>query len=296
MSAPSPGVDKPQHERPQMAGGQGDLRRPIRPLLVLDVPALDFARELPPPYDVRPLAGWDALAESMAGAAPSALALVDPYAGASGVSPHLRELLARHPSVPVVAAVPPRPEGTGDVQALLEAGVSEIVDLGLERSVRTLWARLRAAHARPLKRRLEAELPCTSGAARHLLRAAAEVAVDGGGTAELARRFGAAPRAASAWCAREGLPAPRRLNAWMRVLLAAMLLEEPGRSVLGAARASGYATDHALRRALRTLVSADPATHPRDRLFAPAAARFNAELRACRERARERKKARRARV
>ena len=278
-------------------GQPDDPRTPVRPLLLLDAPALAFARELPPPYDVRPLRGWDALDGAMAEAPPSALALVDPYAGAAGVSPRVGELLARHPSVPIVAAVSLRPERTADVQALLKAGVSEIVDLELERSVRALWVRLRAAHARPLKRRVEAALSTyASEPARNLVRAAAEVAVDGGGAPELARRFGVEPRTVSAWCAREGLPAPRRLNAWMRVLLAAMLLEEPGRSVLSAARASGYATDHALRRALRTLVLADPATHPRDRLFAPGAARFNAELRACRDRARERKKARRARV
>jgi transposase-like protein len=76
----------------------------------------------------------------------------------------------------------------------------------------------------------------------------------------------------------------------MRVLLAAWLLEEPGRSVLNAARSAGYANDHALRRAMRELAGGDPSTLPREQLFETAAARMNDELRVLRERLRERRR------
>ncbi|HYJ79075.1 MAG TPA: helix-turn-helix domain-containing protein, partial [Longimicrobiaceae bacterium] len=178
---------------------------------------------------------------------------------------------------------------------LLEWGVSELLDLELEATPEALLPRLRGAHARPLKRRVEKMLSqYVSAYAGTLVRAACEVAVDGGGAPELAGRFGVEPRTIAAWCRREALPAPRRLQAWLRVLLAATLLEEPERSVTNAARCAGYANDHALRRAMRDLAGSDPSTLPRDRLFAAAAERFNAELRDLRELVRERRRAGRA--
>jgi hypothetical protein len=75
------------------------------------------------------------------------------------------------------------------------------------------------------------------------------------------------------------------------VLLAATLLEEDGRSVVNVARCAGYATDHALRRAMRELAGGDPSTVERTRLFDRAAERFNAELREHRERVREQRRA-----
>ena len=77
----------------------------------------------------------------------------------------------------------------------------------------------------------------------------------------------------------------------MRVLLAATLLEEDGRSVVNVARAAGYATDHALRRTMRELAGGDPSTVARGCLFEQAAERFNSELRECRERVRELRRA-----
>jgi methylphosphotriester-DNA--protein-cysteine methyltransferase len=180
--------------------------------------------------------------------------------------------------------------------ALYEWGVSEVLDLLLETSPGAVWQRLRATRARPLKRRVEGVLSSyASEYARNLVRAACEAAVDGGGAPELAALFGVEPRTASAWCRREGLPPPRRLLAWMRVLLAATLLEEDGRSVVNVARAAGYATDHALRRAMRELAEGDPSTVARGRLFEQAAERFNSELRECREHVREQRRALRVR-
>jgi transcriptional regulator GlxA family with amidase domain len=123
------------------------------------------------------------------------------------------------------------------------------------------------------------------------VRAACETVVDGGGAAELAGIFGVEARTVSAWCRREGLPPPRRLLAWTRVMLSATLLEEDGRSVVNVARSAGYATDHALRRAMRELIGGDPATVARAKLFDQAAERFNSELRDYRERVREQRRA-----
>jgi AraC-like DNA-binding protein len=269
------------------------VRTETRTLLLLDSPILQELHDLPG-YEARVVPDWDALEDAMTEAPPSTVALVDPYAGwrGGGPSPRVREVIVRHPSIPVVPVLKVRSERVKHVQKLLDWGVSEFLDLDLETHA-ALVRRLRGAHARPLKERVEAILSrYASEYARRLLWAACDVAVDCGTAPDLARRFGVGSRTMAAWCAREGLPSPRRLLAWLRVLLAATLLEEPDRSVLNAARAAGYATDHALRRAMRELIGGDPATLPRERLFTAAAERFGDELFALRERARERLRAR----
>jgi methylphosphotriester-DNA--protein-cysteine methyltransferase len=172
--------------------------------------------------------------------------------------------------------------------AVFEWGVSEVLDLVLETRPAAVQSRLRDGRARPLKRRVEAILsPYASENARNLLRAACEVAVERGAAPELAALFGADPRTVAGWCTREALPPPRRLLAWTRVLLAAMLLGEPGRSVVNSARGAGYATDHALRRAMRELVGEHPGSVPRAELLRLAMDRFVGELRDLRAAARE---------
>jgi hypothetical protein len=82
---------------------------------------------------------------------------------------------------------------------------------------------------------------------------------------------------------------PRRLLAWMRVMLSAPLREE-GRSVVNASRGAGYATDHALRRAMRELIGGDPSSLQRMEIFPLAIRTFNEELWKLREEARQRKR------
>jgi len=266
-----------------------------RLVLVTDSPALRRFAELPEEYAPRFVGGWDELAAEMESAPPSLTVLADAYLGrtpAQGPAPRLRELLWRRPSIPVIAALPLRDEWAEHASILFEWGVSEVLDLDLETSPGAVWQRLRGTRARPLKRRVEAVLSgYTSEYARNLVRAACETAVDGGGAADLSAIFGVEARTASAWCRREGLPPPRRLLAWTRVLLAATLLEEDGRSVVNVARSAGYATDHALRRAMREVAGGDPSTVERAHLFDRAAERFNAELREHRERVRELRRA-----
>ena len=274
-------------------------RTEVRTVLLLDSPALrpyhrlPHVPELQARYAIRVVPDWSALHDALRDAPPSTVAVVDPYhhtGDDDAPAARVYETLRRFPSVPLVAALDFRPGRAGEVKTLLEWGISEMVDLELERTLAAFLLRVRQAHARPLKRRMEAEIPRqVSANGLTLLRAAAEVAVDGGGALDVARLFGVETRTVAAWCEREGLPAPRRIQTWARTLLAAMLLEEPERSMVGVARACGYANDHALRRALRQLLGSE--VPPRERLFAAANARFRAGLREARESARERRTA-----
>ena len=251
-------------------------RAEFRFVLANPSPRVDVVRELPAPYVVHRVDGWDELRARLRTAPPSTLVLVDADAPGGGLDHRVRELIARFPMNPVVPVLELDPGRVGDLREVLGWGVSELVNFPAESLPGAVAHRLGSAHARPLKRRLEAVAPRTlSEDAMTLLYAAAEVAVDGGGAPELARRLGARPRTVAGWCAREGFPPPRRLQAWVRLLLAAALLEDPGRTVVGAALACGYSNDHSLRRALRELIGELP---PRARAYEAAAAAFAGEL------------------
>lgn len=260
------------------------------PVLVMEPSLRPLFAQLGEPYALTFDVGWEELEETLRAAPPATVVVVHPYAGERRF-PRVRDLLRRFPSVPVVAAMELRPELTGDVATLLGWGVSEVVWLGPESAPAALRARLRQAHARPFKRRIEGALsPYVGGEARVLLRAAAEVAVEQGQARELARKFGVGERTLTLRCTRADLPAPRQTQAWMRMLLACMLLDDPGRTVYSAAYASGYSTERSLRRAIRTSLGVDSTALRKAGAFDTAMSAFNDALREAREAGRERRK------
>lgn len=264
-----------------------------RPVLVMEPGLVPVFSATGAPFSVVGDVAWSELDAALRRAPATTLVVVDPYAGVRRGDrfPAVRDLLRRFPSVPVVAALELSPEMTGDVEMLLEWGVSEVVALGPESTGRALAARLRQAHARPFKRALERTLSPYAGAeARQILMAGAEVASEGGLAPELAARLGVTARTLTVRCARAELPAPRQVQAWLRLLLACVLLDDPGRTVYGAAYASGYQTDRSLRRAITTFLGVDSTALRRAGAFATAAEAFNAALRDAREAARDRRK------
>ena len=268
-------------------------QRNLRPVLAMQPLALDALDVLAPPYEPATATTWGELDALLAGAPPATVLVLDPYAGErpGELFPKVRDVLRRFPSLAVVAALELKRENVADVATLLDWGVSEVIDLAAERTPRAVQARLRQAHARPLKRRLEGALSSyVAPEARALLMAASEVAVEGGGAPELARRLSLSPRTLTERCARADLPPPRQLQAWMRILLACALLDDPGRTVYSAADACGYSTDRSLRRAVGTFLGADTTALRRQGAFTAAAKAFNAALREVREAGRERRK------
>ncbi|HLM69722.1 MAG TPA: hypothetical protein VK358_19420 [Longimicrobium sp.] len=257
-----------------------------RPVFLMEPGLLDVFREVEGPFALVSHVGWGELHDTLRTAPPSAMVVVDPYAGArSGERfPRVRELLRRFPSVPVVAAMELRRELAPEVNMLVEWGVSEVVALGHDVTPRALGRRLQQAHARPLKRALEPTFaPFMGSDARQILMAAAEVAADGGQAPELGTRLRVGTRTLTDRCMRADLPPPRYVQAWMRVLLACMLLDDPGRTVYGAAYASGFQTDRSLRRSITALLGVDSTTLRRSGAFKTAARSFNAMLREVRE-------------
>lgn len=266
--------------------------RRVRDLLIHDSPTLRRLLRINGGYAARGLQ-WDDLIAGAREAAPSTVLIVAPFDDPSFPvpNPRLPELIAASAGVvPVLALVPFQGAFTAAVRTLLDQGVTEIADVHLEASPDAIRPRLQAVHAQPLKRLVEPALSrFASTNTRTLVRAAAEVAVDGGTAVDLAERFRSTERTVSGWCAREALPQPRRLLAWLRLILALSLLESPHRSIAKAARGAGYSFDHSLRRAVRDMLGGD--APPRERTVSQALDAFAAELRSLREQRRQEKRA-----
>jgi AraC-like DNA-binding protein len=259
------------------------MRAILRPLLVLH-PDTGFRelvkRAVGKRFDVQQVFGWDELRDRTRSAPPAALALVDPYMEGGGeLAGGLRTLMLEFPSATVVAALELRPERYRDLRLLGVWGIAEVIARGEEDTAESIARRLRGIQGRPLQSLLERSLPAqTSGQARSILRAAAEVASAGGQANELARALFLSPRTLLRWCTRADLPPPRRILAWMRILLATELLDDPGRTVSSVAHACGYASDNSLRRALQDFLNTTPSTLRHDGAFSLAADLFIREL------------------
>lgn len=242
------------------------MRKIPRPLLLLhdDPVLLERLRTVARirRMELRRVPGWEELLDAVREAPASALLVVDPYVGvAPGGSPsiELAALLNRFPSLSVTAALAVRPGRLDDLRRLGEWGVVQILDLDEEVTAVGAGIRLLEVRGRPLRNLIERSLPAsTSGAARSILSTAATVVAEGGTGADLARSMYITTRTLTRWCRRAGLPPPKRLLAWMRVLLAAELLDDPGRTVSDVALACGYSADSSLRHVFRTFLEKTP--------------------------------------
>ncbi len=272
------------------------MQRLPRPLLLLH-PDRAFRDRLRPvvsaPHVLRPIPGWDALRAALRTAPPGSVAVVDPYAEGDGeLCTALRDILRDFRSATVVAAHRFEPVHYGDLRTLGQWGIAELICIGREDTRAALGRRLRAVQARPIERVLRPSLSrAFSGRARTLLTAAAETVVRGGQAPELAAALELKERTLLRWCERADLPPPRRLLAWIRVLLACDLLDDPGHTLSSAARSCGYAADMPLRRAIRNLVGEEPQALREEGALSVASRAFTRELHALREQGRESRRA-----
>lgn len=212
-------------------------------------------------HELRRLDDWEALLASAGTAPASAMIVVDPFHGSTQgqVAPGLTRLLDELPSLAVTAVTGIAPGTQEAVRRLGALGVVQVVDLEEEDTVVALGQRLASARGRPLRGLMDRALPDdTSGAARAILAAATSIVAEGGQGQDLADALNVTTRTVSRWCRRAALPPPKRLLAWMRVLLAAELLDDPGRRISEVAAACGYAADSSLRHTLRTFVGMTP--------------------------------------
>lgn len=233
-------------------------------------------------FTLRTLPDWDVLLREAHTSPPTTLAVVDPYAGqpdTSSLAPQLCDLLRDSPGVGVVAALLPAPGRPEHLRTLGEWGVSEVLLLERLGAPAALLATLASARGRSLQRLVRRVVPSSlPGAARRILLAAAQAVAAGGHSSDLARALCVCEMTVTRRCHRLHLPPPRRLLAWVRVLLAAELLDGGGRSLQGVAYACGYAAESGLRGALRELLGATATELRRRGAFEAASRAFTREL------------------
>ncbi|HEX8431836.1 MAG TPA: hypothetical protein VF625_11125 [Longimicrobium sp.] len=251
------------------------------PLYILASPRLAAYHVPYRTFRVLPIDNWTAAFEIARDASPDSLMLVDPYLDdAAAPSPELFRLLATYPALSVLVALDLTSERVGDVREMLGAGISGIVNLRVDTTPEIAARHFHDAVARPFKRRLEDLLsPYVAPDARTILNAAAEIAVLGGGAAELAASFDVTPKTLTGWCVEAGLPRTRQLQLWMRLLLATLLLEDRGRTLHKAAVAAGYAAERSLRRAAEQMLGTGPKMLREPGALEQVARGFNEELR-----------------
>lgn len=274
------------------------MRRANRPLLLLH-PDADFRNRVVQAGGAHfaswVVSEWGPLRDAVRDAPPTVVVVVDPYAGGEegGISQQLVSLLREFPWASVVAALRTRPGEEGDVHALALLGISEVILLGVEDTPQGIRRTLRQAQGRFLKELLRRAIPpYLTGRGRIILMAAAEAISAGGHAPDLARALSVSTKTLARWCERCYLPPPRRLLAWIRVLLASRLLDDAERTVSSVARACGYTSDTALRRALLDFLGAGPTPLREAGAFAAASRAFVAELQELRDRGRERRRKR----
>lgn len=255
------------------------VRRPLivmHPDRVFQARVRDAARK---EFSIELLPDWEALGEALPRVSLAALVVVDPYLGSgAGLASELRWVIDRFPSVPVLAALEVNARRYADLRILGEWGVMEILLLD-EHDAAAIRHLLLVVRGRPLQSLLERALPAQlSGRAHSILHAAAAVAAAGGQSEDLARALHASLRTLLRWCDTEGLPPPRQTLAWMRILLTAEMLEDPGRSVENVATSCGYASDSGLRRAFSDLVATSPRALRKRGSFATVSGAFRRTL------------------
>lgn len=239
-------------------------------------------------YKTQFVEDWDGLRAALTESPPAALVIVDPYTRAYGteaeLAPELRSILWEFPTATVIAALEVKRGRVRDLRTLGEWGVKEVIALDEEDTVEAISRRLRSAQGRPLQSLLERSLPSNlSGRARALLMAAAEVVAEGGHGRDLASSLRLSERTLLRWAEQADLPPPRRVLAWMRVLLACELLDDPAQTVLSVAYTCGYASDSSLRRAVQEFTGVMLTQLRKQGAFATASEKFLAELEAARE-------------
>lgn len=246
-------------------------------------------------FRVQQVRGWEEPRDSLRRCSPDAVSVVAPYFETDDGSPsiRLRRLLLEFPSSPVITAFRVTEARLRDMQLLMRWGVAEVLDLSCELTGPALLRRLEAVRGHRMRLVLDRALPrVIPSRARALLADAAEVVAVGGRAPELAARLQTGERTLNRWCNKVDLPEPRRLLAWLRVLLAADMLCEGDRPVAAVARACGYASDSSLRNALRLVANTTPADVKAKGFHAVVAEPFAHELGKLRDRGDARSRAR----
>lgn len=277
------------------------MPRPLsRPLLLLtgseDLHA-DLGRVVERPFRLERVPDWAALKRVLALAPPTAVCFADATreGGGTALDEELRETAQGFPLVAIVACLRVASGGSDVLMTLRSWGVAEILDLDRDRSAAAVARRLQQVRGVWAQRLFRRALPRTlSVRGRALLEAAGDVAAQGGNVEALGEALGISRGTVTRWCGKAGVPEPRRMLSWIRLLVAAGGLEDPRRSIESVAGIAGFSSAASLKSTTKAFTAFSPTDLRRQGAFRVVARLARAEFRAAREAARRSKRYRNA--
>jgi AraC-like DNA-binding protein len=188
------------------------------------------------------------------------LMVVSPWdAAGDRVAPVLRQVRDRLPSVPIAIYCELTADAVREVVPLTKAGADEVIFHAADDHAAALWSRLLVSVSRHAADEALAALHSQlSPAAEPVISYCLTRAEAGISVAEVAEALQVHRKTLVNRMAAAGLPAPACLISWCRLLLAARLLEEPGRAVEQVALKLGFGSGAALRNMLRRYTGLRP--------------------------------------
>lgn len=273
------------------------MARPLNRLLVVLSDSEDLQRNLltvvTHPFVMQRVPDWKALRRVLGAAPHTAVCFVDALAKVGSdiaLVEDLREITREFPLVSVIACLSVAGGGREVLTTLQDWGVSEIIDLDRDKSPQVVAHRLNQVKGIWAQRLIRYALPRTLTArGRALLEAAAEVTSRGGSVKELGDILGVSRNTITRWCEKAGVPEPRRMFSWIRLLLAAHALEDRHRSIESVARMAGFASAGSLKSASVSYAGLPPSELRHQGAFATVARLAQLEFREARERSRQSK-------
>ncbi|MDQ3811804.1 MAG: helix-turn-helix domain-containing protein [Chloroflexota bacterium] len=179
--------------------------------------------------------------------------LIEPRDGRGYSTAQLVESLRTgFPGVAVIAYCDHRHDSSGDILALARAGVNELAFRGTDDVRLALTAALTSAEHQSTAELVLRELaPAVPASVRPLVAYCLEHAGTRLSVARVAAEFGVHRKTLVNRLDQAGLPTPIALIGWCRLLVAARLLDDPGRSVEQVALSLDFPSGTALRNMLK---------------------------------------------
>lgn len=200
----------------------------------------------------------------------------------------IRALRDAHPGMAILGYVKARAGMSVGLLAFARAGVHELVVGGVDDFEGAVHGALRASLATAVRRAdgdalLDAVAEVVPPALHPLVRYCFEHAVEARTVPEIARALGVSRQALALRTRAAGLPAPRELATWCRLLLAAQLIAECAYTVDQAALELDFASSNGLRNAMQRYAGLSLAA-VRDGGTAPVLDAFRSAVRAAQHR------------
>lgn len=209
-------------------------------------------------HQLRCVSGWGRLREE-AEASSLAVAVVDPYLEGNFRGVELRDLRRDYPSIPVIAYGDLNGRPGGQLLDLARSGVAELVALGVDDGPSFLQrALIRAVGRSDLNWLLERAGAEFEPQVVEMLRRTLDLCSSPASARDLARACNVSIRTLERRLHAAGLPSPKRLLRWMRLLHAGQLMADPARSVNSVALSLGFSSSSSLRRILKHNVGLTP--------------------------------------